>query len=180
MATKKKHRVAIAGFVVAGCIAPLAALVMTPRLATSTTDLMLRLPAYQKYKCALCHTSATPTAGSSALNAFGRDFSANENVWDKTLALLNSDDDKCLNGFELGDQDGDGVFDNFGQAVEHSNPGDPADCSIALDRKTWGMIKEVFRSEMRDYLEGGEVYYLGNGDVNYGDLYGDDWSVQFP
>lgn len=180
MTTKKKHRVAIAGFVIAACVALLAALVMTPRLATGTTDLMVRLPAYQKYKCALCHTSATPTAGSSALNAFGRDFSANENVWDKTLALLNSDDDKCLNGFELGDQNGDGVFDYFGQVLEHSNPGDPADCSIALTIQTWGKIKEVFRSEMPDYLEGGDVYHFESGDVYYEDFYRDGWSIHFP
>ena len=157
MTTRKTHRLAIGGFVAAACLAPLAALVFAPGSATSTTDLMLTLPAYQKYKCAVCHTSATPTLESNALNAFGRDFDNNQKIWDRTLALLNSDDDKCLNGFELGDQDGDGAYDYAGQAVEHSNPGDPADCSIALTIQTWGMIKEVFRSELPEFLRDGDV-----------------------
>jgi hypothetical protein len=172
MTTKGRHRIGVAGFILAACLAPLAALVLTPDSATSTTDLMSTLPAYQKYKCALCHTSATPIAGSSALNRFGRDFLANEKVWDRTLALLNSDEDKCLNGFELGDQDGDGVFDYPGQVIEHSNPGDGADCSIALSKQTWGTIKEIFRSEIPDYLEG--------EDLRSGDPSRDVWSPHFP
>jgi len=172
MSKRRNHRLAIVGFVAAACVGPLAAIVLTPRVATSTTDLMLRLPAYQKYKCAVCHTSATPTLESHAVNAFGRDFAANENLWDKTLALLNSDDDKCLNGFELGDQEGDGVYDYVGEILEHSNPGDPADCSIALTVQTWGMIKEVFRSELPEYFQ--------DGNADPSDLHRDEWPVHFP
>jgi len=55
-------------------------------------------------------------------NAFGADFKANDSEWDQTLAMLNSDDDRCLNGFELGDENGDGMLDYPGQAMERSNP----------------------------------------------------------
>ncbi len=178
MSVRKLHKIVFALFVAAACLALLAALVMSPQPATSTTDLMLRLPAYQKYKCALCHTSAAPTLESNALNAFGRDFAANESLWDRTLALVNSDDDKCLNGFELGDQEGDGVYDYAGQALEHSNPSDPADCSIALTMKTWGKIKEIFRSELPDFLQDQDVGE--NENVNEEDLHAAAWPVHFP
>jgi len=155
MTAKRLHRVAFGGLAIVACIAPVAALFFAPREAESSSELMLRLQTYQKYQCALCHTSSAPVAGSAGLNSFGNDFLANASVWDRTLAYLNSDGDKCLNGFELGDQNGDGVFDYAGQAIEHSNPGDANDCSIALTVETWGRIKEVFRSELPEYMDRG-------------------------
>ena len=131
MSEKFIHRIIGAAIVVLACLASLAVF-LAPQTAESTAELMIELPAYSKYQCALCHTSANPSAGAADLNVFGEDFQRNENIWDATLALLNSDNDKCLNGFEIGDQDGDGVYDYQGQAVEHANPGDGADCSIAL------------------------------------------------
>ncbi|MBP2681917.1 MAG: hypothetical protein H6Q78_1780 [Candidatus Krumholzibacteriota bacterium] len=52
----------------------------------------------------------------------------------------------------------DGTFDYAGAVVEHSNPGDGRDCSIALTQQTWGKIKEVFRSELPDYLDFGDLF----------------------
>ena len=158
MSKKAWHRLAIGLFALVACAAPLFALLLTPDPAESTPDLMLRLPTYQKFRCVLCHTSAEPAAGSAALGSFGDDFTANDRIWDKTLAYMNSDDDRCLNGFELGDQNGDGIFDYSGEVVEHSNPADGADCSIALTIQTWGKIKEVFRSELPDYMDAGDLF----------------------
>lgn len=146
-------------------------MLLWPGYVESTTDQMSVLPAYNKFKCGLCHTTAAPTQGNAELNAFGVDFDNNGRVWDRTLALLNSDNDKCLNGFELGDKDGDGVFDYSGEALEHSNPGDSADCSIALTEQTWGTIKALFRSEMREYIE------LLDEDEGEDE---DEWAPHFP
>jgi hypothetical protein len=169
MLTKFTHRMIGAVIVVLVCLAPMAAFLI-PQEAVSTTELMIELPAYSKYRCALCHTSATPATGSADLNVFGEDFLNNENIWDATLALLNSDNDKCLNGFEIGDQEGDGVYDYPGEAIEHANPGDGADCSIALTIQTWGKIKDVFSSEMPDYLQ----------DCDLEDDCYSDWRIHFP
>lgn len=157
MFQKAWHKFAIGALVMVACAAPLFALLLTPNPAGSTPDLMSRLPAYQKFRCVLCHASAGPVAGSAGLGSFGDDFAANDKIWDKTLAYKNSDADRCLNGFELGDQNGDGIFDFTGEVVEHSNPGDGADCSIALTIQTWGKIKEVFRSELPDYMDSGDL-----------------------
>jgi hypothetical protein len=158
MSKKAWHRLAIGAAALAAAVAPLSALLFTPGPAVSTPDLMLRLPSYQKYRCANCHTSAEPSAGSAGLNGFGGDFLENQKIWDNTLAYANSDGDRCLNGFELGDQNGDGTFDYAGAVVEHSNPGDGRDCSIALTKQTWGKIKEVFRSELPDYMDTGDLF----------------------
>lgn len=123
-----------------------------PLPAGASDALMTSLPAYSKYRCANCHTSSTPTAQNATLNVFGTDFKNNGLVWNPALALLNSDGDRCLNGFEIGDYDGDGVFDGAGNVVEHSNPGDASDCTIAVDEATWGVIKDLFGEEIRQYL----------------------------
>lgn len=162
------HKIVIGAVALALFGVPVAMLLVADP-AVGTTDSMMRLPAFGKFKCALCHASATPTAGSSDLNAFGVDFVENGRVWDKTLAMMNSDGDKCLNGFELGDEDGDGVFDYAGDAIENSNPGDEADCSIALTKGTWGIIKDMFKNEMPNYL---------NEDLEEDSH--DDWSLHFP
>lgn len=116
-----------------------------PQGASSTADYMLRLPAYARFRCALCHQSSTPVAGNAPLNPFGDDFKGNGYRWDDLLALKNSDGDRCANGFEIGDSNGDGKLDG-GSKVEHSNPGVP-DCSISITYKTWGIIKQIFASE---------------------------------
>jgi len=169
MLTRRLHKVLISGFAAAVFLTPLVML-LWPGHAESTTEEMVLLPAYSKFRCGLCHTSAEPTSGNADLNLFGVDFDKNGRVWDRTLAMINSDNDKCLNGFELGDKDGDGRFDHPGEPVEHSNPGDSSDCSIALTVQTWGKIKEVFRSEMREYLE-----LIGEGDAA-----DEEWSPHFP
>jgi hypothetical protein len=152
MSARNNYKLLVAGLVFVAALAPIAAVILAPGAVTGTADLMTRLPAYERYRCALCHTSATPAPGSAGLNSFGTDFQGNDSQWDQTLAILNSDGDRCLNGFELGDEDGDGTLDSTGQTVERSNPADGTDCSIALTRETWGKIKELFRSEMPDYL----------------------------
>jgi hypothetical protein len=166
MSDNPLHRIVIGGFALAVVVAPMAMLLLADHVA-STTESMIVLPAYNKYRCALCHVSATPTVGEADLNVFGVDFRDNGKVWNRTLAILNSDNDKCLNGFELGDQDGDGTYDYTGEVLEHSNPGDSADCSIALNERTWGVIKDIFRSELLEYF-----------DEEDDDL--DSWSLHFP
>ena len=116
-----------------------------PQNAEGTTALMERLPAYNKFQCILCHDTPSPSYQFAPLNSFGADFRENGMVWNKTLALKNSDGDRCINGFELGDLDGDGVLDEAEQGV-HSNPG-ARDCTIAITYKTWGIIKELFSGE---------------------------------
>ena len=133
--------------VAAGLFALPAVLLTVPELADSNTTLMQRLPAFNKFQCALCHTSASPTQESFGLNNFGDDFLANGNVWNAALASKNSDGDRCTNGFELGDENGDGIFDHGAQVVENSNPGVP-DCTLPVDPVTWGVIKEIFAREL--------------------------------
>ncbi|UCG51137.1 MAG: hypothetical protein JSW58_13190 [Candidatus Latescibacterota bacterium] len=166
MSDNPLHRIVIGGFALAAVVAPMAMLLLADHVA-STTESMIVLPAYNKYRCALCHTTGSPTEGEADLSVFGVDFRDNGKIWNRTLALLNSDNDKCLNGFELGDQDGDGVYDYAGEVMEHSNPSDSADCSIALNVSTWGVLKEIFRSELQQYL--------GDEELDF-----DSWSLHFP
>jgi hypothetical protein len=85
-----------------------------------------------------------PTIQPKQLNAFGKDFLANGKAWNRELALLNSDGDRCSNGSELGDRDGDGEFDDGSDPRENSNPGNPSDCTAPISPATWGIIKEIF------------------------------------
>ncbi len=81
------------------------------------------------------------------MNPFGVDFRGNNRVWNAVLAQMDSDDDGCLNGVELGDSDGDGQLDgNIHE--ENGNPGVADDCgSGALtDEVTWGALKALFSS----------------------------------
>lgn len=126
-------------------VAIVCSLLCAPGGAEATTNEMLKLPAYNTYQCTICHTVSRPTTGSAELNPFGVDFLLNGKVWNKTLALKNSDGDKCPNGFELADLNGDGTPDEPG-GNENSNPG-VQDCNIALSKQTWGIIKELFSGE---------------------------------
>ena len=139
------HKIVFLGLAVGAFLIPLV-LLLFPQTAGGTNQYMVRLPTYLKFRCANCHISATPTLEANDLNLFGKDFKANGFIWDQTLAGKNSDKDRCSNGFELGDENGDGLVDLASTKEEHSNPGDPNDCSIALTDKTWGIIKNIFRS----------------------------------
>ena len=103
-------------------------------------DYMRNLPVYRLYRCMLCHQSTIPSSGD--LNEFGKDFRDNGYVWDETLADMDSDGDLYKNGLELGDEDGDGEPEVL---IERSNPGDPLNNPTSIDRKTWGVIKNLFR-----------------------------------
>ena len=101
------------------------------------------LPTTDPYRCYNCHGTAAPNR--LDLNPFGRDFAANGHVWNADLAAMDSDEDVCSNGFELGDSDGNGVMD--GHATQQgSNPGVP-DCSGGAfnDPVTWGTLKSLFQ-----------------------------------
>jgi hypothetical protein len=112
----------------------------------SNETFMSRLPVYERYQCALCHTVAEPAVGSSELNAFGTDFHNNGDKWDATLADKDSDADGFKNGIELGDDEGDGI-PNISK--ERSNPGNPLDKPSSVDEESWGIIKKLFTDEGR-------------------------------
>ena len=135
MQLKWMHKLIFGGFAAVLMVMPVA-LLLLPQQAESTTELMTALPSFNKYKCANCHATAKPDATHYDLNSFGNDFLANGKVWNKALANMNSDNDKCSNGFELGDVNGDGVYDQGGEVLENSNPGNGADCTISLSQGT--------------------------------------------
>ena len=113
--------------------------------ALATEADMLELPVSSPNLCFACHLETSPTPGDNDLNPFGLDFLENGRVWDSNLAQLNSDDDACLNGVEVGDSDGDGEAD--GNVTEQSgNPGVADECgsSHLVDEKTWDALKAMF------------------------------------
>jgi len=112
----------------------------------SSESFMERLPLYERFRCAICHSVSDPVAGNAPLNDFGTDFHANGDSWDATLAAKDSDGDGFNNGLELGDEDGDGSPDI---TAERSNPGNPLDKPSSLDEKTWGVIKRLFADPAR-------------------------------
>jgi hypothetical protein len=130
------------GWSVAVGAAVLLALAAGPASATEVD--LATLPVAQPNLCLTCHTVAAPDPGDPALNVFGADFLANGRVWDGTLAQLDSDQDGCLNGVEVGDADGDGEAD--GNVDEQAgNPGVQDDCAAGLaDEKTWSALKALF------------------------------------
>jgi hypothetical protein len=84
---------------------------------------------------------ATPQL--ATLNAFGVAFRDNGFRWDTRLAAMRSDGDACTNGFELGDQNGDGQLDQ-GVGAERSNPGQ-SDCTLEINEAAWSALKKLFR-----------------------------------
>jgi len=112
----------------------------------SSETFMSKLPVYESYRCALCHTVPDPVSGNAPLNQFGNDFHANGDKWDQALAVKDSDGDGSKNGLELGDDDGDGI-PNISR--ERSNPGDPLDKPSSVDENSWGIIKKLFSDEQR-------------------------------
>lgn len=115
----------------------------------SNETLMSKLPVYERYKCALCHTVSDPVTGNAPLNAFGNDFHANGDKWDNTLALKDSDQDGFTNGMEIGDAEGDGV-PNI--SLERSNPGDGFSKPSSVSEDSWGIIKKLFKDPQRSLM----------------------------
>ena len=157
-------RVLMAAIAVGFSVLP-AVVFLVPNPAVGTDELMKTLPAYERFRCALCHATAAPTPEDHPLNVFGRDFLANGNLWSETLALMNSDGDRCANGTEIGDRDGDGVHDDGGDNPrEISNPGNSSDCTAPIDEATWGLIKEIFNNEF-------DLFVLQEPEYEYFALY---------
>jgi hypothetical protein len=128
-------------------------LVVPPQNVAGSEEAMKTLPAYERYRCALCHSNPVPTTEAADLNAFGKDFLDNGQAWNLTLASMNSDGDRCSNGSEIGDRDGDGEYDEPGHRPrENSNPGNPSDCTAPIDPATWGIIKQIFSKEFDEYV----------------------------
>jgi len=126
------------------CVLALLLLLAAPVLAEQGWGGRLPLPV----DCNFCHEIDEPTPSSHVLNVFGLDFqdpSIGNNAWTSYLAGLDSDDDGCTNGAEVGDVDGNGDADN-GVTEVSSNPGLAGDCSAAsvMDEVTWGQLKEIF------------------------------------
>ncbi len=115
----------------------------------STETLMSKLPLYERYQCALCHSSSELMIGNAPLNAFGIDFHANGDKWDSTLAMKDSDQDGFANGIEIGDDEGDGI-PNI--SMERSNPGNPLDKPSSVDEESWGIIKKLFTDPRRSSM----------------------------
>ena len=111
--------------------------------AGSTPALMQQLPSSTPYLCLNCHNVANPTATTAALNSFGTAFRDNGSRWDRTLATQRSDSDNCTNGFEVGDEDGDGQPD-AGVTQERSNPGQ-GHCSLQITPQAWSALKQLFQ-----------------------------------
>ncbi len=125
-------------------VAVMVMVLMVPSVQ-ATEDYMDLLPMVDPYFCLTCHYAEDPGGGDSSLNPFGIDFDINGRVWDYHLANLNSDEDGCLNGVEIGDSDGDGVID--GNVTEQAgNPGVRDNCGSGslVDEKTWDALKAMF------------------------------------
>ena len=111
--------------------------------ATATQTYMQKLPATTNFRCLNCHNVQDPGPSQASLNPFGTAFKNNGFKWDATLAAQGSDGDNCSNGFELGDQNGDGVMD-AGVSAERSNPGQ-TDCTLQITPEAWSTLKQLFR-----------------------------------
>lgn len=122
-----------------------------PRLASGTDEMMQQLPAYERFQCLNCHAIPSPTTQVAHLNPFGADFLANEAKWNLVLAQMNSDGDRCSNGSELGDRDGNGTYDHGGRPRENGNPGNSQDCTAPIDAATWGIIKDLFSRDFEEF-----------------------------
>ncbi|RKZ20036.1 hypothetical protein DRQ50_00655 [bacterium] len=113
--------------------------------ASATLEDMERLPLWEPYRCLTCHPVEFPSPGNSSLNPFGEDWLANGGVWDLNLANMDSDRDDCTNGFELGDDDGNGEPDG-NVTRQGSNPGVQDECggSGLVEERTWSALKALF------------------------------------
>ena len=119
----------------------LGVLLCTSASAWATTEQMQKLPASDRFGCLICHDTAAPVAAD--LNVFGTAFQENGLRWDAVLAGRSSDEDGCTNGFELGDEDGDGKLDSS-VTLERYNPGND-DCELQIREKAWSELKKLFQ-----------------------------------
>lgn len=108
----------------------------------ATPELMQELPVSSRFACSICHQTEAPTEAD--LNAFGQAFQDNDARWDAELASRSSDADGCTNGFELGDENGDGNLDDATLTAERYNPGRD-DCELQLRDSAWSELKQLFR-----------------------------------
>ena len=113
----------------------------TSAAAWASPEHMQKLPSSNLFGCLICHETAAPETAN--LNGFGNAFEDNDSRWDATLAAQSSDEDGCTNGFELGDEDGDGKLDN-NVTLERYNPGQD-DCPLQIRETAWGALKDLFR-----------------------------------
>ena len=135
------HDICRKGLVAAAVIVAVVGLVVP---AGATEADMYTLPVFAPFRCLICHTTDPGETGDTALNSFGADFLDNTRLWDAALASLDSDNDGCANGVELGDADGDGQTDGGVTALQ-SNPGGAGDCGGSnLSLRTWGEMKALF------------------------------------
>ena len=123
------------------CVALVALVSACPAFATAT--FMQRLPTSTAFRCLNCHTVQDPAAANAALNPFGQDFKNNGFQWNTTIASRSADGDNCTNGFELGDENGDGIAD-ANVTRERFNPGQ-TDCTLQITPQAWSALKTLFR-----------------------------------
>ena len=109
----------------------------------ATTTFMQRLPVTTAFRCLNCHTVQDPGSANAALNGFGQAFKNNGFQWNTSLASSSADGDNCTNGFELGDENGDGIADPT-VTRERSNPGQ-TDCTLQITPQAWSALKTLFR-----------------------------------
>jgi hypothetical protein len=95
-----------------------------------------------RFQCLICHQTALPT--SANLNPFGTAFQQNGSQWNAQLAAQSADADNCSNGFELGDENGDGTVDDVSLSLERYNPGSD-DCALQIQDSAWGALKKLFQ-----------------------------------
>ena len=113
----------------------------TSAAAWASPEHMQKLPTSDRFGCLICHDTLAPETAD--LNVFGVAFENNGSRWDATLAGQSSDEDGCTNGFELGDEDGDGKLDS-NVTLERYNPGND-DCELQITKQAWSQLKELFR-----------------------------------
>ena len=113
------------------------------RASFATTMYMQRLPTSNAFRCLNCHSNQDPGTANAGLNGFGQAFKGNGLQWNTTLASLTSDGDNCTNGFELGDENGDGIPD-ANVTRERFNPGQ-TDCTLQITAQAWSVLKTLFR-----------------------------------
>jgi hypothetical protein len=111
--------------------------------AVATEEDMAQLPVVVPNLCLTCHNIMTPMPGETELNPFGADFLDNGRIWSPALAQLDSDEDGCLNGVEIGDVDGDGRADGNVDR-QTGNPGIAGDCTTVVGERTWTALKALF------------------------------------
>ena len=125
--------------------------------ASATREDNRKIPVNQ-FGCALCHdtsgASFNEMAGNPAtLTTFGDQWlalgaSRSDRTW-ADMASQNADADGCSNGYELGDARGLYVprTDDPTESVDSRDPNNSSDCSLPINEKSWGTLKQLFGDE---------------------------------